>query len=253
MRNLPLSVTIVSFNEEDNIGRTLESIKDLAAEIVVVDSHSTDKTREIAKSYDAKVYEEDWRGHIAQKNSALKKCTQEYILSVDCDEVVSVELKESIIKAIKNQDEEGFYINRKTSYLGKLLQHTWQPEWRLRLVKKTANPKWVGYDPHDSLQIEGKTRRIKGNLYHYSYKDLENHFYRAVTYPKQAAEAYHKMGRRFKIYNLTFNPLVAFIKTYFIRKGFLDGIRGLSVAGSVAFSTFLKYLYLWEIENSKDP
>jgi len=252
MEKLPLSAAIVSFNEEGNIGRTLESIKDLAVEIVVVDSHSTDKTREIAKNYDAKIYEEDWRGYIYQKNSALEKCTQRYILSVDCDEVVSSELKESIIEAVENQEADGFYVNRKTYYLGRFLEYTWQPEWRLRLVKKSATPKWVGYDPHGSIHIEGKTKKIKGNLYHYSYKDIEDHFNRTVRYPRQSAEAYYRMGRRFKIYNLTINPLVAFIKIYFIRKGFLDGIRGFSVAGSVTFSTFLKYLYLWEIENMKD-
>ncbi|MCK4827046.1 glycosyltransferase family 2 protein [bacterium] len=97
MERLPLSVPLISFNEEENIGRTLESIKDIASEIVVVDSHSMDKTREIAKSYGAKVFKEDWKGYVNQKNSALEKCTREYVLSLDCDEVVSRELKDSII------------------------------------------------------------------------------------------------------------------------------------------------------------
>jgi glycosyltransferase involved in cell wall biosynthesis len=251
MEHLPLSVTIISFNEEDNIKRTLESVKDIASEIIVVDSHSTDKTREIAKSYHAKIYEEDWRGFIYQKNSAFDKCTLNYILSVDCDEVVSRELKESITRAVKNQEAEGFFVNRKTYYLGKFLEHTWQPEWRLRLVKKSANPRWEGYDPHGNILIPGKTKRIKGDLYHYSYKNIEDHFNRALAYARISAKAYHKMGRRFKIYNLPFNPLFAFIKTYFIKCGFLDGIRGFSVGASVALSTFLKYLYLWEMENRK--
>jgi glycosyltransferase involved in cell wall biosynthesis len=252
MERLPLSVTLISLNEEDNIGRTLESIKDIAFEIVVVDSHSTDKTREIAKRYGAEVYEEDWKGHIDQKNSALEKCTQEYILSIDCDEVVSTDLKDSIISAVKNREADGFYVNRKTSYLGKFLEHTWQPEWRLRLIRRSSNPKWGGYDPHDSLYIVGKTKKLKGDLYHYSYKDVEDHYKRALTYSKLVSGAYRKMGKRFRVYNLIFNPAIAFMKNYFFKMGFLDGIRGLSVSVSEAFSTFLKYLYLWEIKNAED-
>lgn len=248
MERLPLSVTLISLNEEDNIGRTLESIKDIASEIVVVDSHSTDKTREIAKGYGAKVFEEDWKGYVDQKNSALDKCTREYILSLDCDEVVSSDLKYSIIRAVRDREADGFYINRKTYYLGRFLEHTWQPEWRLRLIRKSSNPKWGGYDPHDSLYVEGKTKRIKGDLYHYSYKDVEDHYNRALKYSKLISEAYDKMGRSSKIYNLIFNPMVAFIKSYFVKMGFLDGVRGLSIAVSEAFSTFLKYLYLWELK-----
>ncbi len=248
MGNLPLSVTIISFNEESNIKRTLESIKEIASEIVVVDSHSTDKTREIAKGYDAKIYKEDWQGFICQKNSAFEKCTQDYILSIDCDEVVSSDLKYSIIRAVRDREADGFYINRKTYYLGRFLEHTWQPEWRLRLIRKSSNPKWGGYDPHDSLYVEGKTKRIKGDLYHYSYKDVEDYYNRALKYSKLISEAYDKMGRSSKIYNLIFNPMVAFIKSYFVKMGFLDGVRGLSIAVSEAFSTFLKYLYLWELK-----
>lgn len=253
MERLPLSVTLISFNEEENIGRTLESIKDIASEIIVVDSHSIDQTRDIAKSYGAKVFEEDWKGHVKQKNSALEKCSSEYILSLDCDEVVSTDLRDSIIESVKNEKADGFYINRKTYYIGKFLEHTWQPEWRLRLIKKSSNPRWDGYDPHDSLYIEGKTKKIKGDLYHYSYKNVEDHYNRALTYSKLASQAYRHMGKSSSMYHLIFNPLVAFIKTYCIKMGFLDGIRGLSIAVSVAFSTFLKYLYLWETDNTKIP
>jgi len=252
MESLPLSVVLISFNEEDNIGRTLESIKDIAFEIIVVDSHSTDKTRQIASSYGAVVYEEDWKGHIGQKNSALEKCTQDYILSLDCDEVVSEELKSSIIRAITEPGVDGYYINRKTYYVGKFLEYTWQPEWRLRLIRRSSHPKWQGYDPHDSLYIEGSAKKLKGDLYHYSYKNVEDHYKRALTYSKLVSEAYRKMGKKFRSYNLIFNPFIAFIRNYFFKMGFLDGIRGLSVSVSEAFSTFLKYLYLWEITKTQD-
>jgi len=251
MQKLPLSVCLVSFNEEANIARTLDSIKDIASEIVLVDSHSTDKTRDIAASYDAKIFEQEWNGYVAQKNIALAKCTQEYILSLDCDEVVSNELRNSIVKAIGDAEAEGFYINRKMIYLGKLLKYTWQPEWKLRFVKRAAKPEWQGYEVHETLKIQGKTKKLRGDLYHYSYKDLEDQLKRTLMYSKLSAASYHKMGRRFRVYNLTFNPLIAFIKLYVLQKGFLDGVRGLSVAAFQAFYTFMKYMLLWEIEYMK--
>ncbi len=249
---LPLSVSIITFNEEENLPRALESIKDIASEIIVVDSHSTDRTREIAKEYGAKVFEEDWKGHMAQKNSALQKCTQPWILSLDADEEVSPELKEEIIKRIKNPDADGYYVNRKTYHLGKFLNHVWQPDWKLRLVKRSANPHWGGYDPHDKLIIDGKTKKIKrGYLYHYSYKDLYDQFSRLVKYAKVGAESYHRFGKNFSLWHLVVNPTYAFVKEFFIKRGFLDGLVGFEVSVTHAFYVFMKYMFLWEIEKNE--
>ena len=179
---LPLSVSIISFNEAANIGRTLDSIQPIASEIIVVDSHSTDNTRQIAEKKGAKVFDEDWKGHIRQKKSALEKCSQPWILSLDCDEVVSFELREAIIEAVKEGNRPGYRCNRRTFYLGKLLRYAWQPDWKLRLVRKDADPRWVGYDPHDRLQIAGQNGRLKGDLVHYSYADLRDHLQRLVKY-----------------------------------------------------------------------
>ena len=245
---LPLSVAIITYNEEDNLPRTLNSIKDIASEIVVIDSHSTDKTREIARFYGAKVYEEDWKGFRDQKNLALEKCTQEWILFLDADEVVSNELKDSIINEIKNPSADGFLINRKTYYLGKFLNYTWQPDWKLRLVNKKSNPVWDGENIHEYLKISGNVRKLKGFLYHYTYKDLEEHFQKSLKYAKLSAEIYYKKGKKFKLHKLILNPIWAFTKIYILELGFLDGIRGLSVGISYLISTFLKYMYLWELE-----
>jgi glycosyltransferase involved in cell wall biosynthesis len=152
MDKLPLSVALITYNEEDIIGRTLESVRDIASEIVVVDSHSTDRTREIAESYGAKVFVEEWKGYGEQKNSAMRKCSQEWILFLDADEVLSEELKESIRKEIWNPKADGYMINRRTYYLGKPLRYTWQPEWRLRLVSVKAEPLWVG-NIHERLEL----------------------------------------------------------------------------------------------------
>jgi len=248
MDKLPLSVAIITYNEEDRIGNTLDAVKDIAKEIVVVDSHSSDRTREIAESYGAKVYIEDWKGYAEQKNSALKKCSQEWILFLDADEVVSKELKHSIAEALSSGRAEGFYINRKTYYLGKFLEHIWQPDWVLRLVSRNANPKWVGGSVHERLEIEGRVDRLKGYLYHYTYRSLYDHFQKSVRYAKLSAEDMFKSGKGFRLSKLIFNPLWAFFKQYFLKGGFRDGIRGLSVSMSYLFSTFLKYMFLWELE-----
>lgn len=242
-----LSVCLISYNEEDNLARTLEAIKDIANEIILVDSGSEDTTVEIAKRYGAKVYIEEWKGHIAQKNSALEKCTCEWILCLDCDEVVSEELLESIKPSINDTDTDGYYVHRKTHYLGRLLKYSWQPDKKLRLVKKESNPRWIGLNPHDELKINGTTKSLKGDLIHYSYRNLKDHFDRTISYSKISAQSYLEKGKSFSILNLIFNPIISFIRLYFINFAFMDGIRGLIAGFSTFVYTFLKYAFLFEL------
>ncbi len=248
MGKLPLSVAIITYNEEDIIGKTLESVKDIASEIVVVDSCSTDRTREIAKAYGAKVYVEEWKGYVHQKNSALSKCRQEWILCLDADEIVSEELKESLIKELKSPKADGYLINRRTFYLGKFLKHTWQPEWRLRLVRRSSEPRWTGFDPHDRLEIKGSVGKLKGDLLHYSYRSLEDQVRKLVRYGMIMADEMHRSGRRFRIGDVILRPLWAFLKVYLLKGGFMDGKRGLIAAVFSGFYTFLKYAFLLEKE-----
>ena len=243
---LPLSVAIITYNEEEDLPKTLESVKDIASEIIIVDSHSTDKTREIAKSFGAKVYEEDWKGFGEQKNSAIEKCTQPWILSLDADEVVSPELKKSIIEAIKNPKYDCYEVNRKNFYAGKYIEHVWFPEWRVRLFKK-GKGKFKG-EIHETLECEGRKGKLNGVLYHYPYKNLEEHYIKSIKYAKISAEVEFKKGKKFKIHQLLLNPSWAFFKMYILKKGFLDGIRGFSIAKSYSYAKFLKYLFLWELE-----
>jgi glycosyltransferase involved in cell wall biosynthesis len=247
---LPLSVSIISFNEADNITRTLSSIKDIAAEIVVVDSHSSDATCQIAKSFGAKVYQEAWKGHVAQKNSALAKCEQPWILALDCDEVVSAELRKAIVHAVRADVGAGFRVRRRSHYLGKRLRYNWYPDWKLRLVKKSAEPRWEGYDPHDRLAISGSVEDLDGDLIHYSYKNLEDHFTRLVHYARIAADSYYRDGRRFHTHQLATRPLAAFIKKYLLRAGCRDGLQGLVIAVSSFVYVFLKYMFLWERQHA---
>ncbi|MDR2152564.1 MAG: glycosyltransferase family 2 protein [Helicobacteraceae bacterium] len=250
MNETLLSVAVITFNEEGNLARTLEAIKTIANEIIVVDSHSSDRTREIAQDFGAKVFEEDWKGHIAQKNSALEKCVGKWILSIDADEVASAELIKSIAQAIASDNADGFMISRKSVYLGKTLNYMWRPDLHLRLVKRDAKPRWSGYNPHDSLKIEGKIVKLKGDLIHYSYKDLSDHWNRLIVYARLAAESYAQKGKRFSLLKLLFNPMWGVTKSYIFRLGFLDGIQGLFAAFSKGVYIFLKYAFVWEIEQA---
>lgn len=246
MDKLPLSVAIIAYNEEDIIGRTLGAVKDIAAEIIVVDSHSTDRTREIAESYGAKVYVEDWKGYAGQKNSALEKCTKEWILFLDADEVVSEELKESIRQELKHPRADGYLINRRTYYMGKLLRYTWQPEWRLFLVRKSVNPKWVG-EPHARLYIASKNiGKLKGDLIHYSYKSFQHHVYKSLTAAKNTAYTRYKQHKSVSLLHIILNPIWAFVKTYIIQRGFLDGYPGLIASIMALIYTFFKYSFVYE-------
>ncbi len=251
MKKLSLSVPIITFNEEDNIGKTLESIALIASEIIIVDSGSTDKTLEIAGKYGACIFSEKWKGHIGQKNSAIEKCSEEWILSLDADEPVSEELRTEIFDAISNPEYDGYIINRKTFYTGRLLNHAWQPDRKLRLVRRNTNPVWKGLNPHDELHIEGKTSLLKGFIIHYSYRDIKHHFNKTVDYARQSAQSYSENGRKFHFINLLFNPPVAFIRLYIIHLGFLDGFRGLLAGFSSYVYTFLKYVFLWEAQKNK--
>ncbi len=246
MEKLPLSVAIITFNEEENLPAALEAIKDIAQEIIVVDSHSTDKTREIAHSYGAKVYEEDWKGYREQKQSALDKCSQPWILSLDADEVVTTELKKSIAKAIDQGQAQGYFINRRTVFLGRPLRYALYPDAQLRLVQSSANPRWTGGKVHELLKVDGKTTRLKGDILHYSYRDLNDFILRLNKYARLWAEDAAARGKRPGIRRLLLSPLMAFVKNYFFKLGFLDGMRGLIISCAMAHYSLLKAFYLWE-------
>lgn len=255
MGNLNLSVALIVYNEEERLSKTLESIKDIASEIIVIDSNSTDNTCAIAESFGAKVCNEEWRGFVEQKNSLTAKCTKEYILYLDADEVVGDELKKAIIEAVNNGKYDGYYIRRKTHYLGKLLNYSWQKDERLRLVKSSANPKWEGEIVHEELKVNGSTAHLAGYIIHYSYRDIDDHFRRTIRYARLSAESYYKKGKKFKLSKMIFSPFIAFVKIYILKGGFLDGIPGFIAGVSAYVYGFLKYAFLWDmyrINKNKD-
>lgn len=254
MNNPPkISVPIICSNNEDTIGDVLESIKEIAFEIVVIiDTNSNDKTYEIVRQYTDKVTIEPWRGFLDQKNEVLKRCTGDWILSLDSDEVVSPELKNEIIKAVVTPIYKGYLLNRRTVYAGKIMAHVWQPDYCLRLVSRNAGAMWVGESIHETLKANGKTTKLKNYLFHYSYKDVNDHFLRTLKYASGVALNRYKSGKRFNLLKAIVAPPLTFIKQYFLKGGFLDGFRGLIAALSAGFYSFMKQAYLWELEWQKE-
>ena len=241
-----LTVAIIAHNEQDRLPKTLEQIQDIASEIILINSCSTDNTVAVAQSYGAKVFTEEFKGYVEQKNSLIPKCTQDWILFLDADEVVNDELKAAIVKAIASGNAQAYEMNRLTFYLGKLLKHAWQPNYRLRLVRRAANPKWVGEIVHESLACDDAVARLPGYIIHYSYRDVNDHFERTIRYAKMSAQSYIKRGKKPSLAKIIFSPVFSFIKLYFIKLGFLDGRAGYIAAQSAFIYTFLKYVFLWE-------
>jgi len=245
-QRLPLSVSLITFNEAANLPRCLDSVANLAAEIVVVDSGSTDRTVELARRAGTKIVSHVWQGFTKQKNLSLQHCTQPWVLCLDADEALSPELSTAIRAALDRKSAaNGFWLNRRTFFLGDWIRHTWYPEWRLRLVRREGAG-WVGGDPHPSLETSGSTQKLQGDLLHYSYANLRDYFERTIRYARSSADNLDRAGKHCRWYNLAFSPWLALGKRLILRRGFLDGWRGWIIAGTTCFSVFAKYAFLLE-------
>jgi len=246
---LPISVTVITLNEERNLARCLDSVQGIADETIVVDSGSTDATRAIAERFNARFIENPWPGNVAQNALAFSKCTQPWVLSIDADEQLTEELRKSILSRLPlcDQNVSGFNINRRTQYLGKWMWNIWYPEWRLRLVRR-KQARWVGPDPHGRMEVAGKTENLQGDLLHYTYKDLDDQYQKLISYARSSAIAGFDQGRRMHPVKLLFSPWFRFLRDVLLKSGWRDGWRGIMIAYAGAFSSFLKQAYLYEIE-----
>jgi len=242
---LSLSVGIITFNSEKFLEKVLNSVKNIADEVVILDSGSKDATVEIAKSFGAKVYFREFDNFVNQKNHLLSLCKGEWVLFIDDDEVVSEELAKSIKEGIKLPDYDGFYVNVLTNYLGKWIKHTWYPDWHLRLARRNKC-RWTGKGVHEKLVVNGKTGKLKGDLLHYSYTSISQHVEKINFYTTLYAETAVKSGKKFSIWKLLFSPPLSFFRRYFLKLGFLDGFEGFVISVMSFYATFLKYLKLWE-------
>jgi glycosyltransferase involved in cell wall biosynthesis len=244
---LPLSLAIITCNEGQNLPRCLASVGRLAAEIVVIDSGSTDNTAEIARQHQAHFEFAPWPGFLAQKNKALQRCSQPWVLCLDADEALSPQLAESVAKlfAAGPPPGDGFWLNRRTFYLGDWIWHAWYPEWILRLVRREA-AEWTGLDPHPSLAVRGATARLAGDLLHYPFRDLQDHLQRTLKYARLTAQSYQARGKRFHWYHWAISPGLAFLKHLLLKQGWRDGWRGWLVSFSRGLDVFAKYSFLLE-------
>jgi hypothetical protein len=168
--------------------------------------------------------------------------------------VVSPELAASLIKAFAAGQPavSGFWLNRRTFYLGQWIWHAWYPEWILRLVRR-EEARWGGLDPHAKLEVNGPTGRLEGDLLHYSFRDLEDHLQRTISYARTMAQSYAANGRRFHWYQLAFSPWAAFFKHLLLKQGWRDGWRGWLISGVRAVDVFAKYAFLLEARHAGRP
>ena len=248
-----ISAFVISFNEEVDIARCLKSL-DFCDEILVIDSHSTDSTVSIAKQYGARVIQREWPGYVAQKAFGLENCSHEWVLNVDADEEVSVELKQSILKvlhvAAESQDAvcAGYELNRLVYYFNRWWKNGgWYPEYRLRFLKKSLTV-WGGADPHEKPTVKGSVGRLVGDLYHYTYASLDDQVQQLSRFASLGAKTHYLRGKRASIASMSVAPLVRFFKFYFIKRGYREGMVGFIVAVLEGYYTFLKYARLWEEE-----
>lgn len=249
--NNKLSVVIITFNEEKNIWRCLDSVKEIADEIIVLDSYSQDNTVDIAKTFGATVRQQPFKGYIETKNDALLLASNAYVLCLDGDEALSDELSLSI-KNVKNHFSfSGYTMNRCTNYCGKFIRHgLWYPDRKLRLFDHHL-AKWGGTNPHDKVEFlhASKPGYLKGDILHFSYNYLDEHPAQNNRFSSIAAQAKFEQGKRTNFFKLFINPLWAFINGYLFRLGFLDGFYGFVIAVNISHFTFMKHYKLYALQN----
>jgi glycosyltransferase involved in cell wall biosynthesis len=245
-----LSVAIVALNEEANIARTLESVR-WADEIVLVDSGSIDRTREIAQQYGAKVVVEPWRGHVGQKNYALELCTQTWVLALDADEQVSPDLAKEIRSALADPRAlNGYWMPRQNLFLGRWIRYGgFYPDPKLRLFRR-GDGYSTGHDPHDRYELKSgrAVGRFKNPLIHYAYPTLSYYLEHMNSYSSLGAKlALAKGHSGFSLLNIIVRPMLTFVYNYFIRLGFLDGREGLLLHLYHSVYVSWKYAKAWEL------
>jgi glycosyltransferase involved in cell wall biosynthesis len=247
-----LSVVIIANNEERNIARCLESVKGIADEVIVVDSFSTDKTVEICKAYGAKIIRHQFDGHIQQKNYAVEQTSFLYVLSLDADEALSDELKQSIASAKADWAYDGYDMNRLTNYCGAWIRHGgWYPDRKIRLFDKRKG-KWTGINPHDRYALNdgaASVGTLRGDILHYSYYSISDHIKQVDYFTEISAGVLFGQGRKASIVRLLVSPVFRFFRDYILKCGFLDGYDGFVVCMISSYAVFLKYAKLRELWN----
>ncbi len=250
-RPVHLSGLVVTKNEESAIERCLRSLS-FCDEVVVIDSESTDETVTLARAFpNVQVYVEPWRGFGPQKQFGLELCRGRWVLSLDADEVVTETLRGEIEEAVREEAHSGYELPRRVRYLGSWIDHGgWGRDWVLRLFRRDG-ARFTDDLVHERVVVGGKTARLGGILEHHTYRDLAHHWEKAENLARLSADQAFRRGRRARLWDLWLRPPARGLKIYVWKRGFLDGWRGIVVAGMGSAYVFLKYAKLREKEEVK--
>jgi glycosyltransferase involved in cell wall biosynthesis len=249
-----LSIVVMTFNEEQNLGRCLESVKDLGVEIVVLDSYSTDRTVDIAKESGARVVFHPFTNHVEQRKKLLTLPQHDWILMLDADEYISAELRDSIQAVLIYPDADGYAINRMSCIAGRWIRHgNWYPDRKIRLFRKDKF-RVAGGKVHESIHPieQAVVGRLKGDIYHQSENNFEERMATLDRYSTIAAEELKDRGIRPSWLRIWFKPIWRFISGYFLKLGFLDGIVGLKISRSEGWYVWAREVKLREMSRDKE-
>lgn len=242
-----LSVVIITYNEEKQIGSCIDSVEGIADEVVVLDSYSTDRTEEICREKGVLFYQHVFDDYVEQKNRAMALASNDLVFSLDADEVLSDELRRSVQMVKLAPDAAGYSMNRLTNYCGQWIRHCgWYPDRKLRLVNRTL-ARWEGKSIHEKMVVQGNIQQLNGDLFHYSYHSITGHVIQANKFTDISARAMFENGKKAPVWSLIVHPAIMFMKSYFIKRGFLDGFYGLTICLISANATFLKYAKLRQL------
>ena len=249
---MKISAVIIAFNEDEKIARAIESVN-WADEILIVDSESTDRTREISESLGAKVLRQDWLGFSKQKQFAVDAAAHDWIFSLDADEQVSEDLAAEI-ESLKSSEHlaDGYRVPRLSYYLNRPIRHSgWYPDWQLRFFDRRKG-RWKDVLIHESVEIDGSIAKLRGDILHFSVENAAHH-HRMIgeRYAPLAAEQMFRQGRRTSVLKIMTAGLTTFLQTYFLKLGILDGLPGFCIARFAAHHAFLKHLILWERQRAE--
>jgi glycosyltransferase involved in cell wall biosynthesis len=246
---VPVTATVITYNEAANIQAALESLS-WADEIIVVDSESTDNTAEIARQFTGKVIVRPWPGYIEQKNFAAAQAAHDWIFSLDADERVTPQLAAEITSVMaRGPAAAGYRVPRVTFHLGRWMRSTdWYPDYQLRLYDR-RRARWTGKYVHESVKADGPVEDLKCDLQHFAYRDLAHHFQTMDRYTTLAAKQMFEEGRRAGFLDLMMHPPAAFFRNYILRGGFRDGVPGLIVSAMNARYVGVKFAKLWELSS----
>jgi len=248
---MKISFCLITLNEQENLPRCLKSCAELADEIVVLDSGSTDGTQKIIRQFGGRLQHQDWLGYVGQKNKALSLARHPWVFSLDADEELSPELR-SEIKLFRQVepagDRSGFSVPRCVFYEGRWIRHgDWHPDRLVRLFRRDR-ARFAGGKVHERLEVEGRIVALHGELYHYSFRDSADHWARCQKYAQLWAETQHEAGRTANAVAPYTHAAFRWLRGYILRRGFLDGRPGWRIAALCARETFLKYRLLREMK-----